>query len=377
MNRVARRLRPRTTLFFVVLGCFLAATPAASADSVTITSTVDGIVGNNGWYRGSAGGNYVVVHWSVSGSFVSTEGCEPGVKVFGPTKGTKLTCIVYTADGSTTSTKTVKIDADPPTGIGAAAARAPDANGWYNHPVAIGWHGGDATSGIAGCTALTYAGPDNGAAAVSGGCTDNAGNSAGVAFALRYDATPPTVSGVSVDSKAGADVIAWKSSSPGDTAVVSRVARNARAERLVFRGTGERFVDKTISDGVEYRYSVRTFDQAANESQAVTVVAVPKVVLLGKPAYVPRVAARPILRWSRVRGATYYHVQLFRRGKRILAAWPRSRQLALRGAWAWSGHRYRLTPGRYRWYAWAGFGSRAAARYRLLGKDDFIVTRND
>jgi hypothetical protein len=41
--------------------------------------------------------------------------------------------------------------------------------------------------------------------------------------------------------------------------------------------------------------------------------------------------------------------------------------------WTWTGHRYRLTRGHYRWYAWAGFGPRSSARYELLGSARFIV----
>lgn len=373
MTRFALLLRPRRMLLPFVLALTLGAVPAASADSVTISWTIDGVPGSNGWYRGD-----VVVHWSVSGPVTATTGCEPAIRVYGPTTGTRLTCSVVTSDGGTTSstTKLIKIDADPPTGLVANASRPPDANGWYNHAVGLGWQGADATSGIAGCTAVTYAGPDNAAAAVAGGCTDNAGNSAGSTYGLRYDATPPTVTALSIDSKAGTDVIAWKSSSAADTAVVARLARGSRDERIVFRGGGQRFADKTIRDGVEYRYSVRTYDQAANESQPVSVVAVPKVVVLGRPdSYVPHAAAEPILRWTRVRRATYYHVQLFRRGRRILAAWPRTPELRLRTSWVWQGRRYRLAPGRYRWYAWAGIGARAAANYKLLGRDEFIATR--
>ena len=32
----------------------------------TVAYSIDGIVGTNGWYRGSTSGNFVVVHWSVS-----------------------------------------------------------------------------------------------------------------------------------------------------------------------------------------------------------------------------------------------------------------------------------------------------------------------
>lgn len=39
----------------------------------------------------------------------------------------------------------------------------------------------------------------------------------------------------------------------------------------------------------------------------------------------------------------------------------------------WAGRSYRLTQGRYRWFAWAGFGRRSAARYKLLGYAQFTV----
>jgi len=74
-----------------------------------------------------------------------------------------------------------------------------------------------------------------------------------------------------------------------------------------------------------------------------------------------------------VPGAAYYHVQLFRGGKRILAAWPSGPQLALRPAWSWGGRRYRLDRGTYRWYAWAGTGARSTAHYKRLGTAAFAV----
>ena len=48
----------------------------------SVTFTIDGINGTNGWYRGSTGGNFVVVHWSVNdpdSPISSTSGCEPAV----------------------------------------------------------------------------------------------------------------------------------------------------------------------------------------------------------------------------------------------------------------------------------------------------------
>jgi hypothetical protein len=342
----------------------------------SVAYAIDGIAGTNGWYRGSTSGAYVVVHWTVSdpeSPITSTTGCEPGPAI-GPNTGTTRTCTATSAGGTTAiTTKVIKVDGDPPSGVAGAPSRGPDANGWYNHSLSVTWSGSDATSGIAGCTSAAYQGPDAAPASVSGSCTDVAGNSSSTSFAFQYDATPPQLSAVSVQSTDGANIVHWKSSTPNDVAAISRVARGSRSERSLFSGTAADFVDKKIQDGVEYRYNVRTFDQAGNASQARTVLALPKVVSLGKNAYTPRTAAQPILNWPARQGASYYHVQLFRNGKRILAVWPLKTELALRQSWRWAGRRYRLAPAQYAWFVWAGFGPRTAARYKLLGHSTFIV----
>jgi len=186
----------------VVLGLMWlppAASPSLLDDTPpSVNYTIDGINGTNSWYRGSTGGNYIVVHWLVSdpdSAITSTSGCEPAIRIDDPNPGTTRTCSA-TSDGGTTAvtTKTIKIDADPPTGVNANAARAPDHGPWYQQPVGIGWKGNDATSGIASCTATTYSGPDTGSAAPSGTCTDVAGNVSGtVAYPLKYDSTAPSV----------------------------------------------------------------------------------------------------------------------------------------------------------------------------------------
>jgi hypothetical protein len=346
----------------------------AATDLPVISYTIDGVAGTNGWYRGSAGGNYVRLIWSVTNA--DNTDCASPLKIDGPNAGTTRSCSASNAAGTVTAqTAPIKIDADPPTGVAAAATRAPDHNGWYNHAFAIAWHGADATSEIASCTSLEYSGPDAAATNVSGGCTDNAGNSASSSFAVEYDATAPQLTSVSVQSTVGANIVHWKSSSSNDVAAISRIARGSRSERSLFSGPGAGFVDKKIQDGVEYRYSVRTYDQAGNGSQARTVVALPKVVSLGKKiGYTPRTAGTPILSWPTRRGASYYHVQLFRNGKRILAAWPLTTELALHQSWRWAGRRYRLTPAQYAWFVWAGLGPRKAARYKLLGHSTFIVS---
>jgi hypothetical protein len=359
-------------LGLAVLLAFVPKAVGAGTALPVISYTIDGIGGTNDWYRGNTGGNYVVVHWSVTGA--DNTDCTFAVKIPGPNPGTTLSCSASNAAGPVSATtKLIKIDADPPTGVAATPSRAPDANGWYNHPLSLAWSGSDATSRIASCSSATYQGPDAGAVSLAGDCTDLAGNTSSNSFALHYDATPPQLSAVSVRSTDGANIVRWKSSSAKDVAVISRVARGSRTELGLFDGPGAGFVDKKIHDGVEYHYAVRTFDQAGNASEVRTVLALPKVLPLGRVAYTPRAAGPPILSWPARRGASYYHVQLFRNGKRILAVWPQKTQFALRTHWRWAGRQYRLAPGQYAWFAWAGFGARPAARYKPLGHSTFIV----
>jgi hypothetical protein len=377
-------MRSRTALLAFVLAVALLALPgtAAAQDSTPpdVTVTIVGIAGTNNWYRGSAQGNFVIVQWSVSEpespSTLTTSGCEPAIRIDGPNTGTTRKCTASSEGGTTEkTTKVIKIDADPPTGVSSSLSRPPDFNGWYHHPVGISWGGSDATSGIAGCTSLTYGGPDIASGAVSGGCTDMAGNTALAPRALSYDATPPALTKVSVASGAQADIVHWSSSSPADTILVRRQARGAKTERTVFQGSAPSFSDKKIQSGVEYVYSVQAYDQAGNWSQKVSAAGLPKVLTLRKTPYIPRAARKPILRWAAVRGATYYHVQLFRGSKRILALWPSKHEVGLPAAWKWGGKRYRLGPGRYRWYVWAGIGRRSFANYKTLGSAQFIVPR--
>src|SRR4051794_39858302 len=154
LRRGGRLLLPS----LAVLGLMWLA-PAANpspldATSPSISYTITGISGTNGWYRGSSSGDYVVLHWAVTdpaSQIASTSGCELAVRGDGPTVGPTKTCTATLIDNSQISLTTgpIKIAADPPTAVSASAARAPDHGTWYDQPVGIGWKGSDATSGIA------------------------------------------------------------------------------------------------------------------------------------------------------------------------------------------------------------------------------------
>jgi hypothetical protein len=103
-------------------------------------------------------------------------------------------CTDKAGNTSATAAFALKYDETAPIVNDATPARQPNENGWYRAPVAVAFSGTDGTSQIAGCTTATYGGPDNGAASVPGTCTDKAGNtSAPLGFALKYDATNPSV----------------------------------------------------------------------------------------------------------------------------------------------------------------------------------------
>jgi hypothetical protein len=256
----------------------------------------------------------------------------------------------------------------------ARAKREPDHNGWYNHPVGIDFFGSDAVSGVDSCTSLIYSGPFVKSLEPVGSCRDRAGNTTYLSFPLDYDADPPKLSVLSAVSQPASAVLRWKRSSGDDVATVQRKAR--RGETVtIFHGSGTTFVDTHIQPGIEYRYSVQTQDEAGNDSRRLSMRALPMAVTLRNRGYVPRTAGPPFLLLPNVAGASYYHVQLFRQRRRILAAWPLTPQLRLRTSWKWAGQSYRLTNGRYRWFAWARFGRRSAARYKLLGSAYFDVAR--
>jgi hypothetical protein len=163
-----------------------------------VTYSIDGIQGTNNWYRGSSGGDYIVVHWSVSdpeSQITQTIGCEPAIQIPGPNTGTTRTCSA-TSDGGTTTvtTKTLKIDAEPPTTM-AAPNPSPNGAGWFNAPLSVSWTGNDDTSGIAACSlSVTYNGPDTTGTTKTGSCTDKAGNSSSDSYTIKYDATSPQTS---------------------------------------------------------------------------------------------------------------------------------------------------------------------------------------
>ncbi|MEM4345132.1 MAG: PxKF domain-containing protein [Candidatus Nitrosocaldus sp.] len=167
----------------------------------TLTKTLSGTSGNNGWYVSD-------VEVTLTGSD-ATSGLASIEYSFDGTNWTNYSGpFTITAEGTTTlyhratdnagntyvlPSQQIKIDKTAPT-VTATPDRSADHNGWYNAPLTITFSGTDATSGIDSCDSpVNYNGPDGTNIEVTGSCTDNAGNVGSASYTFDYDNTDPTV----------------------------------------------------------------------------------------------------------------------------------------------------------------------------------------
>ncbi|MGZ4332863.1 MAG: hypothetical protein ACXVRJ_01130 [Gaiellaceae bacterium] len=332
----------------------VSATPSRSPDA-------------NGWYN-----HAVTVAFSGTDGMSKVAGCTSATYA-GPDDAEAAVTGTCTDNASNVGRASFALtfDATAPS-VAAIPARPPDANGWYNHSITFAFSGSDATSGIAACSSATYSGPDNPDKVLTGSCTDKAGNVGSGSVRLKYDSTPPTLSKLIATPGNRSLDLSWLASP--DTTVVD-VSRTSSAPDvkagLVYSGTGASFRDTRLKVGARYRYTVTAIDQAGNSVSKTIAVTATGALLQPTPAQ--RISRPPMLRWTRVKKAAYYNVQLVR-GKKILSAWPASNHFQVPQSWVFHGHRYRLHRGVYRWYVWPGFGRLSVDRYgSVLGSSSFVV----
>ena len=440
-------MRRYAAVYLIALGALLVFTPVAAADTPSVTPMIFGTLGANGWYTSN-----VTINWAIAPvGYTSNPGCGAAT-LTQDTTGHLFDCTVTWGSPYNTTVEvkqTLKVDKTPPTvassparppdangwynhavavnfsgtdatskiascssttyggpdtakasvtgrctdnagnvsqtsfglkfdstapSVAAVPARPPDANGWYNHPVTVAFSGGDSTSGIASCTpAAAYSGPDNPSKLLAGSCTDNAGNSAGASFPLKYDSTPPKLSKLGATPGNRKLLLSWVASPDTRLVQVQRTS-SARGVKsgLVYRGKGASFRDTHLKIGARYRYTVTATDQAGNSVSKTLTVTATGALLAPTPGQA--VSGPPLLRWTPVKGADYYNVQVVR-GKKILSAWPATSHFRLPRSWVFQGHRYRLHRGTYRWYVWPGFGTFSANRYgSVLGGSSFVFS---
>jgi hypothetical protein len=390
---------------------FCRAQDGAAAVTVELTITVDKTaptvtgarpsrgVDVNGWYTRPVG-----LTFSGSDQTSGIASCT-NTTFGGPdTQGTSVTgtCTDRAGNVSAGFGYGLKYDATAPILTGASPERPANGGGWFNRPVRFDIQATDATSGIADCPAVTYGGPDSATALFTAACRDWAGNASSRVFGLKYDATPPAVADLDARAGDGSVALSWRASADAESVEVARTPGvGGDGATVVFRGPGARFVDGRVNNGVRYAYEVRVRDAAGNAGSD-TVSAVPtgssagggggggggagpgsptggrggRRLLAPSNGAVVRLGHPPLLRWTPVRGAEYYNVQLFRTGRKILTVWPARSQYQLKRRWTYRGKVRRLVPGKYRWLVWPGFGRRSKADYgRRIGPGTFVVRR--
>ena len=352
--------RPLAVL--VVAAACAALAPAAGAKP-EIDRTCNGSQTCDAWFRSP-----VTIRWTVTAGW-PTAGCV-NETITQDTAGSLRGCIAY--DGSETTSReiTIRLDQTPPIITAAIPNRLPDHAGWYTHPVTFTAQASDVTSGLAGCDAPSYSGPDSANASVVASCKDRAGNAASRAFPLSYDATAPDPGGATLDTGDRRVRLTWPA---GSTATVLRTpGRGGAASDVLYKGQGTGFTDRRVRNGKRYRY-VLTLTDAAGNSASRELPATPGKHLIA-PVRRATVSAPPLLTWTPDRDARYYNVQLYRDGRKILSKWPKKARLQLKAKWRYRGNRYRLKPGVYKWYVWPGKGPREARKYgKRIGRRSFTV----
>jgi hypothetical protein len=163
----------------------------------SIVANVVGTLGNNNWYTSDVSLSWVVTE-SESPNSLAKNGCVDQSITADQTEQT-YSCSATSAGGSAGPVDvTIKRDAHAPTVTGTPTT-APNADGWYNADVTIGWTCADVgPSGLAApCTATTtIAGEGRNLTSSLGPVYDNAGNSATGTSSppVKIDRTAPNVS---------------------------------------------------------------------------------------------------------------------------------------------------------------------------------------
>ncbi|MBI2407349.1 MAG: hypothetical protein HYV19_03465 [Gemmatimonadetes bacterium] len=156
----------------------------------TITPTVTGTMGANGWYTSD-----VDVSWAVADAesdIGSTSGCD-AVTVSSDTNGASFTCSATSVGGTASQTVTVKRDATKP-----AIGYSGNAGSYtVDQDVAISCTASDAMSGLASSTCANVAGAAytfaSGLNSFSASAQDNAGNANAASASFMVSATSGSV----------------------------------------------------------------------------------------------------------------------------------------------------------------------------------------
>jgi HYR domain-containing protein len=206
--------------------------------------------------------------------------------------------------------------------------------------------------------------------------TDRAGNSVETSFpvTVRNTVSPARVAAFTARAAHRVVALTWRRPTDWDYdhVAIYRASPGSGWTLLGTRSTQTSFADHSVANDRVYRYRIESVDTASNRSTAAELSARPSAFF--RPSYLAAVRAPVLLEWVPVARATYYNLQVWRNGRKVLSRWPTRARFELRSSWRFAGRTQRLRPGRYTAYAWPGYGPKRAARYGpLRGWTAFIV----
>jgi len=239
--------------------------------------------------------------------------------------------------------------------------------------------GPGATDTFAPCTtdsSQSYTGLQEGAYGFTVQATNGIGNVSQKSYSWTIDRTKPAA--VARFRPLARDKVVrleWKKPIDVDYDHVRILRKRVGAElwkTIATRGSATAFKDTAVQNDVRYRYRIQSVDKARNSSAGAEVNGRPSKIY--SPVFGAIRRSPPLIDWTPVRNATYYNVQVWRNGHKVLSRWPLRSSTRLRSRWTFAGRTLSFTSGHYVVYAWPGFGSKASANYGpLLGWTSFEV----
>jgi hypothetical protein len=239
--------------------------------------------------------------------------------------------------------------------------------------------GPGATDTFGPCTtdsSQTYTGLQEGAYGFTVQATNGIGNISQKSYSWTIDRTKPAaVAKFRAIARDKVVRLEWKRPIDVDYDHVRILRKRAGTEfwkTIATRDSATALKDTAVQNDVRYRYRIQSVDQAHNPSAGAEVNGRPSKMY--SPVFGAIRRSPPLIDWTPVRNATYYNVQVWRNGHKVLSRWPLRSSTRLRSSWAFAGRTFSFTSGHYVVYAWPGFGRKASARYGgLLGWTAFEV----
>jgi hypothetical protein len=228
---------------------------------------------------------------------------------------------------------------------------------------------------FADCTATQdYAGLAEGSQLFEVRVMNAIGNVNEASYDWTVDLTEPgPATGLRARARPGSVVLRWVRPVDGDfdRVRIERQRVGAATWKRIAKSSASSYTDRGLVNEVRYRYRVVSIDTAGNVSEPAFTTARPSRVFT--PQYGATLRPPVLIDWTSVRNATYFNLQLWRNGRKVLTVWPSRSRYSIPARWSFNGKRYFLGREHYVVYVWPGFGPKAAARYgRLLGSTKFI-----